>query len=203
MSSWAYGDPAPPILKAYVGDPSKIRLIHGGVKETHVFHLHNHQWRLEPEDPKSTIIDSISISPQECYTLDILYGAGSLNGMIGNAIFHCHLYPHFHEGMWTLWRVFDRLQDGNGVYPDGTAIEPLMPLKDRPMPPKKDALHPGYPNFIKGTFGQRPLQPPLGVLDENQEPTRQPSPLEKPISWSSLRREHCIPTPAPAVKRKT
>lgn len=39
MSSWAYGDPAPPILKAYVGDPSKIRLIHGGVKETHVFTL--------------------------------------------------------------------------------------------------------------------------------------------------------------------
>lgn len=80
MSSWAYGDPAPPILKAYVGDPSKIRLIHGGVKETNVFHLHNHQWRLEHDDPKSTIIDSISISPQECYTLDILYGAGSFNG---------------------------------------------------------------------------------------------------------------------------
>ncbi len=50
MSSWAYGDPAPPILKAYVGDPSKIRLIHGGVKETHVFHLHNHQWRREVDD---------------------------------------------------------------------------------------------------------------------------------------------------------
>lgn len=47
MSSWAYGDPAPPVLRAYVGDPSEIRLIHGGVKETHVFHLHNHQWRLE------------------------------------------------------------------------------------------------------------------------------------------------------------
>ena len=141
MSSWAYGDPAPPILKAYVDDPSKIRLIHGGVKETHVFHLHNHQWRLEPDDPKSTIIDSISISPQECYTLDILYGAGSFNGMIGDAIFHCHLYPHFHEGMWTLWRVFDRLQDGSGRYPDGTPIEALMLPRDRPLPPKKDSLH--------------------------------------------------------------
>lgn len=179
MSSWAYGDPAPPILKAYVGDPSKIRLIHGGVKETHVFHLHNHQWRLEPDDPKSTIIDSISISPQECYTLDILYGAGSLNGMIGDAIFHCHLYPHFHEGMWTLWRVFDRLQDGSGIYPDGTQIVALMPLKDRPYPPKKDNLHPGYPNFVEGTFGEEPLQPPLGVLGENNEPTREPSPKEE------------------------
>lgn len=178
MSSWAYGDPAPPIPKAYVGDPSKIRLIHGGVKETHVFHLHNHQWRLEPDDPKSTIIDSISISPQECYTLDILYGAGSQNGMIGDAIFHCHLYPHFHEGMWTLWRVFDRLQDGSGTYPDGTPIEALMPLRDRPLPPPKDCLHPGYPTFVEGTFGEEPLQPPLGVF-AGGEPTRQPSPLEE------------------------
>ncbi|MGN0626422.1 MAG: multicopper oxidase domain-containing protein [Oscillospiraceae bacterium] len=179
MSSWAYGDPAPPILKAYVGDPSKIRLIHSGVKETHVFHLHNHQWRLEPDDPKSTIIDSISISPQECYTLDILYGAGSFNGMIGDAIFHCHLYPHFHEGMWTLWRIFDRLQDGSGVYPDKTPIEALMPLKDRPLPPKKDSLHPGYPNFINGQFGKEPLQPPLGILTENGENKIEPTPLEK------------------------
>jgi len=168
MSSWVYGDPAPPMARAYVGDPSKIRLIHGGIKETHVFHLHNHQWRLEPDDPKSTIIDSISISPQECYTLDILYGAGSFNGMIGDAIFHCHLYPHFHEGMWTLWRVFDRLQDGSGVYPDGTVIQALMPLRDRPLPSAKDDLHPGYPNFINGTFGEAPLQPPLGII-ENEE----------------------------------
>lgn len=179
MSSWAYGDPAPPILRAYVGDPSKIRLIHGGVKETHVFHLHNHQWRLESDDPKSTIIDSISISPQECYTLDILYGAGSLNGMIGDAIFHCHLYPHFHEGMWTLWRVFDRLEDGSGVYPDGTPIEALCPLKDRPLPPKKDEQHPGYPNFINGTFGHRPLQPPFGVLTADGENKIEPSLLEE------------------------
>lgn len=179
MSSWAYGDPAPPILKAYVGDPSKIRLIHGGVKETHVFHLHNHQWRLEPDDPKSTIIDSISISPQECYTLDILYGAGSLNGMIGDAIFHCHLYPHFHEGMWTLWRIFDRLQDGSGVYPDGTPIAALMPLRDRPLPLQKDELHPGYPNFINGQFGEEPLQPPLGILTENGENKIEPTPLEE------------------------
>lgn len=179
MSSWAYGDPAPPILRTYVGDPSKIRLIHGGIKETHVFHLHNHQWRLEPDDPKSTIIDSISISPQECYTLDILYGAGSLNGMIGDAIFHCHLYPHFHEGMWTLWRVFDRLEDGGGHYPDGTPIKALMPIRDRPLPPKKDRLHPGYPNFIKGRFGEEPLQPPLGILTEDGENKINPTPTER------------------------
>ncbi len=179
MSSWVYGDPAPPILFAYVGDPVKIRLLHGGVKETHVFHLHNHQWRLENDNPVSTILDSVTISPQECYTLDILYGAGSLNGVIGDVIFHCHLYPHFMDGMWTLWRIYDRLQDGTGKLPDETPIPPLMPLKDRERPPKKDEMHPGYPNFIEGKFGEKPLQPPLGVLRPNGGVTNEPTPLER------------------------
>ena len=179
MSSWVYGDPAPPILFAYVGDPAKIRLLHGGVKETHVFHLHNHQWRLEADNPVSTILDSITISPQECYTLDILYGAGSLNRVIGDVIFHCHLYPHFMEGMWTMWRIYDRLQDGTGELPDGTLIRSLIPLKDRERPPKKDKMHPGYPNFIEGKFGESPLQPPLGVLKQNGDVTNKPTQLER------------------------
>ena len=162
-----------------MGDPSKIRLIHGGVKETHVFHLHNHQWRLEPDNPNSTIVDSVSISPQECYTLDILHGAGSLNGTIGDVIFHCHLYPHFHEGMWTLWRIHDRLEDGTGTLPDGTPIPPLLPLRDRRMPPKKDKLHPGYPGFINGTVGEAPLQPPFGVLNPDGSNKIVPTELER------------------------
>lgn len=179
MSSWVYQDPAPPILHAYVGDPAKIRLIHGGVKETHVFHLHNHQWRLEGENPVSTILDSITLGPEECYTLDILHGAGSLTETIGDAIFHCHLYPHFHEGMWTLWRIHDRLEDGTGRLPDGTKIPPLIPLKDRVAPPPKDKDHPGYPNFINGTFGERPLQPPLGILNPDGSNKIDPTDLEQ------------------------
>lgn len=179
MSSWVYGDPAPPIPRAYVGDPSKIRLIHGGVKETHVFHLHNHQWRLESENPVSTILDSITLGPQECYTLDILHGAGSLTGTIGDVIFHCHLYPHFHEGMWTLWRIHDRLEDGTGRLPDGTVIPPLMPLKDRKAPLPKDEDHPGYPIFINGTFGERPLQPPLGILNSDGDSIISPTDMER------------------------
>lgn len=179
MCSWPYGDPAPWLPKAYVGDPAKFRLIHAGIKETHVFHLHNHQWRLNPDNPTSTIIDSISISPQECYTIDILYGAGSLNRAIGDVIFHCHLYPHFMEGMWSLWRIFDRLQDGSGEYPDKTPIQSLQPLRDRPRPPRKDELHPGFPNFIDGEYGTRPHQPPLGVLTADGDVKTQPTPIEE------------------------
>ena len=80
--------------------------------------------------------------------------------MIGDVIFHCHLYPHFHEGMWTLWRIHDRLEDGSGKLPDGTPVPALLPLKDREQPPGKDALHPGYPNFINGEVGMPPHQPP-------------------------------------------
>lgn len=166
MSSWVFSDPSTFLLNAYVGDPCIMRLFNAGVKETHVMHVHNHQWRLEMNNPESTIIDSQSVSPQECFDIDFLYGAGSLTGTIGDVIWHCHLYPHFMEGMWGLWRIHDRLEDGTGTLPDGTPIPALMPLSDRPCPPRKDELHPGYPNFINSVFGnRRPNQPPLGILN--------------------------------------
>jgi FtsP/CotA-like multicopper oxidase with cupredoxin domain len=68
-----FGDPATPILKAYIGDPVRIRFIHAGVKETHVFHLHLYEWHAVPEDDKSPRIDAISVSPQTSHTLS-LYG---------------------------------------------------------------------------------------------------------------------------------
>ena len=176
LSSWPFGDPATPILRAYVGDPARIRVIHAGVMETHVFHLHNHQWLLEPNDPKSTIIDSISFSPQQCMTIEPLFGAGSLNGCIGDVIWHCHLYPHFAEGMWGLWRILDRLEDGTRVYPDGTIPARLMPLPDRTPPPSPDALHPGFPRFIAGVPGEKAFKPPLGIIGAE---ARLPTPLEE------------------------
>jgi len=125
-SSWLFGDPATPILRAYQGDRAKIRLVHAGVKETHVFHLHLHQWHAVPGHTESPIIDSISITPQQAFTIEPIGGAGSLQRATGDIIWHCHLYPHFHSGMWGMWRVFDVLQDGTGAYPDGTEIAALQ-----------------------------------------------------------------------------
>ncbi len=76
-------------------------------------------------------------------------------------------------------RVFDRLQDGKDTYPDGTTIEPLQPFRDRPLPPRKDKMHPGYPNFVAGEFGEEPLIPPLGVITKDGEIEREPTPLEE------------------------
>lgn len=168
--SWVFGDPDTPILRAYLGDPIKIRLIHAAVKETHVFHYHVHQWLFEPNDQESEIIDAQAISPQNNYTVSPLYGAGSLQEAIGDAIIHCHLYPHFGEGMWGIQRNFDTLQDGSQCYPNGVPIKALNPLPDRPLPPRPTPHKPGFPNFIPGIVGFKAPRPPLGI-ENGREPT--------------------------------
>jgi hypothetical protein len=157
-SSWLFGDPATPVLRAYLGDPVRIRLVHAAVKETHVFHQHVYQWHAEPRNNLSPIIDSVSVSPQTGRTIELLYGAGSRQGAIGDAIFHCHLYPHFHEGMWGILRTFDTRHDGSREYPNGAPIARLEPLPDRePPPPATDQL-PGFPGFMVGDGAGEPGQ---------------------------------------------
>ena len=171
--SWVFGDPSTPILRSYLNDPLKIRLIHAGVQETHVFHYHVHQWLFEPDDPDSEIIDAQAISPQTSYTVTPLYGAGSLHGAFGDIIIHCHLYPHFGEGMWGMQRIFNTLQDGSQCYPNGIKIDPLKPLPDRPLPHRPTLERPGYPNFIPGIVGCKAPRPPLGIEGEGARETTQ------------------------------
>lgn len=161
--SWVFGDPDTPILRSYIGDPVKIRLVHGGVQETHSFHYHVHQWLFDQDDMDSAILDVQAISPQAQYTVSPAYGSGSLQGAFGDAIIHCHLYPHFGEGMWGMQRIFDTLQDGSMCYPNGVEIKALQPLPDRPCPPKPTPEKPGFPNFIPGIPGFKAPRPPLGI----------------------------------------
>jgi len=169
--SWVFGDPDTPILRAYVGDPIKIRLVHAGVQETHSFHYHVHHWLFEHTDMDSEILDVQAISPQTEFTVSPMYGAGSLHGAIGDAIIHCHLYPHFGEGMWGIQRNFDTLQDGSMCYPNGVQIKALQPLPDRPCPPKPTPERPGFPNFIPGIPGFKAPRPPLGIKN-GRKPTQ-------------------------------
>jgi hypothetical protein len=177
-SSWLFGDPVTPILMAYIGDPVRIRFVHAGVKETHVFHLHLYEWHAVPQDRLSPRIDAISVSPQTGHTIEPVWGAGNRQQVAGDAIWHCHLYPHFHEGMWGMFRTFETRQDGVdgpplastdpvyegrriGRYPDGTRIEKLLPLPDREPPPLPTPTHPGYPLYIAGKVKQKSPIPPF------------------------------------------
>jgi hypothetical protein len=199
LESWVNGDPAmvvttdPVTGKAnralfpddpsnvhhsYLGDAVRFRNLHAGPKETHVFHLHAHQWLHEPREDGSTYLDSQTISPGQGFTYEINYGgSGNRNINPGDAIFHCHLYPHFAQGMWELWRNHDVFESGtpDRNLPDaeiagGTPNPAIVPIPGKPMPPMPTADFKGYPFYIgnNGTdlataAGHRPPQAPLDI----------------------------------------
>ncbi|MDQ2911095.1 MAG: Ig-like domain-containing protein, partial [Actinomycetota bacterium] len=141
--SYAFGDPPTPTPRNYQGEPTKIRLVHAGTEMFHVFHLHGGgiRWRFNPaadstynyadtglnkhpvEQSASSRLDSQAMGPGESYNLEIEGGAGGVQQVAGDFLFHCHIAEHYVGGMWAFWRVFDTTQ------PD------LMPLPDRTPPP--------------------------------------------------------------------
>ena len=162
------------VTHAYSKDPITFRYGLVGVKETHVFHMHAHQWLVEPKDdavspetgnPQSTKVDSQTFGPGEMFNAELIGGAGSLPGTVGDTIFHCHLYPHFAQGFWALLRVHDVHEDGTGTTPDGIGVRELRTLADRAAKPGPTVTSPGYPRFIPGQVGWRAPQPYLGVSE--------------------------------------
>ncbi|MDI1479605.1 multicopper oxidase domain-containing protein [Polyangium sp. y55x31] len=207
LSSWVNGDPAIVVSRdeegdaaealfpddpsnvhhAYLGDPVRIRNLHAGPKETHVFHLHAHQWLQTPGNEGAMVRDSQTVGPGSTYTYDLMFGgAGNRVLTPGDAIFHCHLYPHFAQGMWGLLRVHDVFEDGSasrrlpdGEIPNGTPTPAVVPIPQRGMAPMptfestqvvvagkkvtRPAM-PGYPFYIPADPGHRPPQPPLDMV---------------------------------------
>ncbi len=210
LSSWAVGDPAmvvdnpansgrlatqafypddpSNVHHSYISDHVKFRNIHAGPKEHHIFHLHAHQWVQSPDSDNSTYLDSQAIGPGAGFTYEITYnGSGNRNKTVGDAIFHCHFYPHFAQGMWELWRNHDVFEDGSRMLPDaeisaGTPIPALVPVPTLAMAPMPGTLapgqpagtvgNPGYPFFIAGAAlpGHRPPTPPLDIAEDGGLP---------------------------------
>ncbi len=144
-SSYTFGDPATPIIRGYLADPTKIRILHAGGEKFHVYHLHGggDRWRADPvadatfnyadtglqKDPATTESpsqrnDSQSLGPGESFNLEIEGGAGGVQQSVGDFLYHCHIAKHYLSGMWSLWRVYNVRQ------PD------FVPLSDRAAPAK-------------------------------------------------------------------
>ena len=167
------------VFHSYLNDHVKIRNLHAGPKEHHVFHLHAHQWLHTPNSDGSNYHDSQAIGPGGGYTYEITYGGGgNRNETPGDAILHCHFYPHFAQGMWGLWRVHDVFERGtlldhqgrpvagaralpDGEIKAGTPIPGVVPLPTYALAPLPDTIFPGYPFYIPGIAGHRPPKPPL------------------------------------------
>ena len=131
-SSYVFGDPATPIARAYLGDPVKQRVVHGGSEVFHVHHVHGGaiRWRRQPKtEPTgfdrgfdkhpallpqaSERLDSQAIGPSENYDLENECGSGDCQESAGDFLIHCHVAHHYIAGMWMFWRVYNTLQDGS------------------------------------------------------------------------------------------
>ena len=154
-SSYAFGDPATPLPRSYVGDPVKQRVVHGGSETFHVHHVHGGavRWRrqtgvedsrmdagLEKRPPvrvtASERTDSQSIGPSETFDVEHECGAGGCQQSAGDFMFHCHVSQHYFAGMWGIWRVYNTQQDGPAST-DG--LPPLLEL------PERDEVRPAVP----------------------------------------------------------
>ncbi|MEA2336577.1 MAG: manganese oxidase, partial [Thermoanaerobaculia bacterium] len=151
-----YPDDPSNVYHSYLKDHVKIQILHAGTNITHVHHLHAQQWLHTSKNDSSQYRDSQMISPGGSYTLDHVHnGSGNLNLTVGDSIFHCHFYPHFAQGMWSLWRTHDVFEPGtkldregrptgewNRALPDGEiaggtptpAIVPMPQIAMAPMP---------------------------------------------------------------------
>ena len=183
-----YADDPSNVHHSYMNDRVKFRNLHAGPKEHHIFHLHAHQWLRTADADNSTLLDSQGIGPGSGYTYEIAYSGGNRNKMAGDAIFHCHFYPHFAQGMWSMWRTHDVFEagtvlDADGVpvaggrsLPDaeiavGTPIPAVVPLPGRPLPLMPGASgNPGFPFYIAGRAGHRPPKPPMATVQDGGLP---------------------------------
>ncbi|MDT7602606.1 MAG: manganese oxidase, partial [Acidobacteriota bacterium] len=125
--------PADPsnVHHSYIGDHVKMRVLHAGPKEHHIHHLHAHQWIKSADGDGSTYNDSQAIGPGSGFNLEISHGgSGNRNLTPGDAIFHCHFYPHFAQGMWELWRNHDVFEEGTPLDGGGRPIAGTRALPD-------------------------------------------------------------------------
>ncbi|MCB0992598.1 MAG: hypothetical protein KDB16_16590, partial [Acidimicrobiales bacterium] len=141
-SSYTFGDPATPIPRSYLGEPTKTRLTHPGSEMFHVYHLHGggDRWprnpgastsnfasgldKQQPADVQSTHLDSQAVGPGETFNLEHACGAGGCQQAAGDFLFHCHIGPHYVSGMWSFWRVFDTQQADLAVMPPDAGYLP-------------------------------------------------------------------------------
>ncbi|OFX14781.1 MAG: hypothetical protein A2V59_09795 [Armatimonadetes bacterium RBG_19FT_COMBO_69_19] len=158
-------DPAN-IHHSYTGDFAKIRNVHIG-KEQHVFHLHNHQWLYNPNDDNSNYMDAQGVGPGVGYTYEINFGgSGNRNKSAGDAIYHCHFYPHFAQGMWYHWRHHDVFEAGTllAVTPNDGAGNPTGYHASFTTDPGGLGLGDGTPAIVNAATGARARALPDGEV---------------------------------------
>lgn len=127
FSSHVHGDPATPVLRAYLGDPVRIRLAQPADKSPGMaFHLAGHLWsRYGDAQAKHVTGVTEAITPGIAVDLTLIGGAGGTRQKAGDWIFQeLKLVRYLEGGLWGIFRVLDQ------------GVADLKPLPDRrPTPP--------------------------------------------------------------------
>ena len=129
MSSVLHGDPATPVLSAYLGDPLIFRLLTSATEEVHPFHITGHQFRQERFQADSPLLSTFGVGISERFNAYV-GGAGGTAVKAGDYLYYNGTERHFLEGSWGILRVHDTLQAS------------LQPLPGREPP-----TGPGFPSL--------------------------------------------------------
>lgn len=133
-SAYTFGDPPTTIPRAYLGDPVKWRIVHGGSEVFHSHHPHGgtirwprspravdqELWATAKDGPvkypvvrtKTDRVDVEVIGPSEALDLENECGSGLCQQLAGDFLFHCHVAHHYVAGMWGYGRTYNTLQVG-------------------------------------------------------------------------------------------
>ncbi|WP_447976964.1 hypothetical protein [Candidatus Nitrospira bockiana] len=133
-SAYTFGDPPTTIPRAYLGDPVKWRIVHGGSEVFHSHHPHGGSirwprspravdqelWATAKDGPvkypvvrtKTDRVDVEVIGPSEALDLENECGSGLCQQLAGDFLFHCHVAHHYVAGMWGYGRTYNTLQVG-------------------------------------------------------------------------------------------
>jgi len=129
FSSVAHGDPATPLLKAYVGDPVVIRQV-GLDERVGDIRVTGHRFAEERFNQNGVLTDAGTAGISE--KMDYVFNAGNFPG---DYLYYSGRQLELESGAWGIFRVMNTLHT--------TGVNALEPLPDRTAPPNQ----PGFPTL--------------------------------------------------------
>lgn len=162
-----YPDDPSNVYHSYTREHVKFRINNVSIGQPHVHHQHAHQWLQSPNSDNSAYLDSQMIVPGSTYTLEMVYsGSGNRNQTVGDSIFHCHFYPHFAAGMWSLWRVHDVFEAGTLLDKDGKVLSGPT-IWNRALPDGEIETGTPIPALVPvPTLGMAPIPARVRIVDK-------------------------------------
>ncbi|MBE7472508.1 MAG: multicopper oxidase domain-containing protein [Anaerolineales bacterium] len=119
FSSVKFGDPATPLLRAYLGDPVVFRGM-GAVEKVGGLRVTGHRWREERFAGGAESSDTIALGISDHIDLILEGGAGGPAGKPGDYLYYSTVGRDFVGGAWGIFRVFDKQQSSLKPLPGHT-----------------------------------------------------------------------------------